>query len=173
VNGQADARWCKARINVNGTYIRGLILFPDVYVHPAGVPGPNNINRKGDITCDEAGNDYTTAQWAQMEAAGAEFLPCAGTRYGWGIKEWCYDPMYGVPSVSHTNLLDRAYADNAEGYYWSSTSRNDANAGDLRFMNATANYSSEDPDIVGNVDGGNNYDRDLGCAVRLAKTVRE
>lgn len=173
VNGQQDARWCKARINVNGTYIRGLILFPDVYEHPAGVPGPNNINRRGDITCDDAGNDYTVAQWEQMEALGAEFLPCAGTRYGWGYKEWCYDPMYDVSTVSHTRLLDRAYADNAEGYYWSSTSRNPVNAGDLRFISATADLSSPDPDIIGNVDGGNNYDRDLGCSVRLAKTVRE
>lgn len=165
VNGQSDARWCKACINVNGNYINGLILFPDVYVHPTGVSGPNYINERN-VSCAEA-NTYTTAHWAAMEAAGAVFLPCAGYRFGWGKYEIVHDPNYGVGSATAPNItLSRAYADNTQGYYWSSTSRYSASACDVRFMsNAGTDFA--------NVDGGNTYNRDSGIAVRLAKTVRE
>lgn len=55
--------------------VQGLILLPDEWQLPAGVsftPNMNNTNT----------NDYTAAQWATMEAAGAVFLPAAGVRYG-------------------------------------------------------------------------------------------
>lgn len=165
VNGQADARWCKANINVNGNHINGLIMFPDVYVHPTGVPGPNYINQRN-VSCADA-NTYTTAQWAAMETAGAVFLPCAGYRFGWGKYEIVHDPNYGVTVPTAPNsTLSRAYTDNTQGYYWSSTSRHSVSACDVRIM------SNADTDFA-NVDGGNTYNRDSGIAVRLAKTVRE
>lgn len=162
VNGTANARYCKARIQVNGNWINGLILFPDEYTHPAGVAQPQQIN-ESEVRCSV--NSYTTSDWAAMEQAYATFLPCAGTRFGWGKFEIVQDPRYGVTAVTAPNdKLIRAYADNNQGYYWSSTHRHNVQAGDLRFLDATGGDQA-------NVNGGNNYNRDLGCSIRLAKTV--
>ena len=61
---------------VNG--IGGLIILPDNWVTPtgcsftAGYPTSNDWSR----------NTYTLAQWVEMEAAGAVFLPAGGYRWG-------------------------------------------------------------------------------------------
>ena len=152
VNGVANARYCKAEVNG----VNGVILFPDSYTHPAGVAQPNNINQP-DVYCN--GNTYTAADWAAMEAAYAVFLPCGGTRHGWGFKEnvWISNPYY-------TGQLLIQSQDNYGGYYWSSSYRANMQAADLRFLNAISGDQT-------NVQGGNNYNRELGCCVRLARTV--
>ena len=73
INGTADARYAKAKLF--GTH-RGLIIFPDTYVHPDGVAYPTGINAAGNTSWN--GNQYSAADWAKMEAAGCVFLPCAG-----------------------------------------------------------------------------------------------
>ena len=75
INGTADARYAKAKLF--GTN-RGLIIFPDTYVHPDGVAYPTGINAEGNTSWN--GNQYSAADWAKMEAAGCVFLPCAGIR---------------------------------------------------------------------------------------------
>jgi hypothetical protein len=75
INGTADARYAKAKLF--GTN-RGLIIFPDTYVHPDGVAYPTGINAAGNTSWN--GNQYSAADWAKMEAAGCVFLPCAGIR---------------------------------------------------------------------------------------------
>lgn len=75
INGTADARFAKAKLF--GTN-RGLIIFPDTYVHPDGVAYPTGINAAGNTSWN--GNQYSAADWAKMEAAGCVFLPCAGIR---------------------------------------------------------------------------------------------
>lgn len=75
INGTADARYAKAMLF--GTN-RGLIIFPDTYVHPDGVDYPTGINAAGNTSWN--GNQYSAADWAKMEAAGCVFLPCAGLR---------------------------------------------------------------------------------------------
>ena len=75
VNGTADARYAKAYLF--GT-THGVIIFPDVYTHPAGVTAPTGINETNYTRWD--GNRYTTTDWAKMEAAGCVFLPAAGWR---------------------------------------------------------------------------------------------
>lgn len=154
VNGTANARYCKACING----VNGLILFPDEYTHPAGVAQPNSIN-ESEVLCSV--NTYTVADWNAMEAAYATFLPCGGTRHGWGVKEnvWISNPYF-------TGQLLVQGQDNYGGYYWSSSYRANMQAGTLRFLNSNSG------DQV-NVNGGNNYNRELGCCVRLARTVRE
>lgn len=154
VNGTANARYCKACING----VNGLILFPDEYTHPAGVAQPNSIN-ESEVLCSV--NTYTVADWNAMEAAYATFLPCGGTRHGWGVKEnvWISNPYF-------TGQLLVQGQDNYGGYYWSSSYRANMQAGTLRFLNDNSG------DQV-NVNGGNNYNRELGCCVRLARTVRE
>lgn len=80
VNGTANARYAKAYLF--GT-THGVIIFPDVYTHPAGVTAPTGINATSSTSWD--GNRYTATDWAKMEAAGCVFLPAAGRRDGTNI----------------------------------------------------------------------------------------
>ena len=90
--------------SVNGT--NGLILLPDGWTLPAGctfVPSTENgfvdkgtyYQSPGD---NYGSNTYTENQWAPMEAAGAVFLPAAGSRFSKNVSEV-----------------------NEKGYYWSAT----------------------------------------------------
>ena len=71
VAGTDSTRFAKG--SVNG--IVGLILFPDIYVHPDGVATPSNIN-VDDV--DYSGNNYSLSDWTKMEQMGCIFLPAAG-----------------------------------------------------------------------------------------------
>ena len=82
VNGTADARYAKAYLF--GT-MHGVIIFPDVYSHPAGVTAPTGINATSSTSW--YGNKYTATDWAKMEAAGCVFLPAAGWRDATTIKK--------------------------------------------------------------------------------------
>ena len=93
VNGTENARFAKAYLF--GT-THGIILFPDEYSHPDGVTAPTGINATSNTSWNE--NKYAAEDWAKMEAAGAVFLPAAGTRNGTDVS----------------NVGSR-------GYYWSST----------------------------------------------------
>ena len=90
--------------SVNGT--NGLILLPDGWTLPAGctfVPSTENgfVDKGTYYQCTGdayASNSYTENQWAPMEAAGAVFLPAAGSRFSKNVSEV-----------------------NQKGYYWSAT----------------------------------------------------
>ena len=73
IRGQRD-HWDKlcALGTVNG--VKGLILLPDNWVLPTGLSFTPE-----DLTCTK--NVYSGESWQKMEAAGAVFLPCAGSRY--------------------------------------------------------------------------------------------
>lgn len=79
VNGTANARYCKA--TVNG--VSGIVIFPDSYTHPAGVPQPTSVNT---WRAPLSSNSYTASQWTTMQFAGAVFLPAAGYRYGTSVN---------------------------------------------------------------------------------------
>ena len=68
----AGARYTLATLG--GTY-KGMIVFPDVYKHPAGatVSGTPVYNAASNYTAT-----ITLADWIKMELAGAIFLPAAG-----------------------------------------------------------------------------------------------
>ena len=91
--------------------IHGLILLPDAWTLPAGLTfnsGTGSWTR----------NPYTAAEWEQMEAAGAVFLPAAGYRDG-------------------TELNDVG----TYGYYWSSSLGDESHAYFVGFrMNYVTNY---------------------------------
>ena len=90
--------------NING--VGGLILLPDSWTLPSECSFTSGYaTYDGYIDIDWTHNSYTLAQWAQMEAAGAVFLPAAGNRYGTNV----YDVGLGV-------------------YYWSSTPVNKLSA---------------------------------------------
>ena len=91
VNGVPNARFTEGMVNG----VEGLFLFPDQYVHPAGVPQPEGIDDQGHGFSQ---NHYSATEWLSMETAGAVFLPCAGYRQG-------------------TTL----YSQGESGYYWTST----------------------------------------------------
>ncbi|MBQ7439819.1 MAG: hypothetical protein IJV28_07610, partial [Paludibacteraceae bacterium] len=110
--------------SVNGT--NGLILLPDGWTLPAGstfVPSTENgFVDKGTYyqgTGDAyASNSYTENQWAPMEAAGAVFLPAAGSRFSKNVSEV-----------------------NQKGYYWSATPAGDGNAYCIYFNSKTYSVS--------------------------------
>ena len=80
----ASGRTNAANLNNLGTVNdqKGLIILPDGWVQPSGVPEFQSVDEEISYTQ----NVYTSAQWAVMAEAGAVFLPCAG--YG-------YDPGTG------------------------------------------------------------------------------
>ena len=87
--------------------IHGLVVLPDNWTLPAGCTFIGGMSNYGL-------NVYNAESWATMEAAGAVFLPSAGTREG--------------TSVSNTN----SYA-----HYWSSSAYyNTGNAGAIHFGGA-------------------------------------
>ena len=91
--------------------IKGLILLPDEWTNPEGISFHTGISKglvaKTDYYANTDGknykhNEYTSAEWAQMENAGAVFLPAAG--YRWDNEVYMEDS-------------DLDYM----GYYWAST----------------------------------------------------
>jgi len=104
LNDVYNARYARASIAITQyERVNGLILFPDVYNHPEGVklPVKSSINYTTDNNGgDYSNNIYTTAEWAEMEAAGAVFLPAGGQRIVKGGNLGFYDV-------------------NTEGHYWS------------------------------------------------------
>lgn len=89
VAGTSNARFAKAKL-FDTTH--GIILFPDNYTHPEGITVPIGIN-KTDNTSWSA-NQYTAAEWAKMEAAGAVFLPAAGYRNNTLVCNLNFDCFY-------------------------------------------------------------------------------
>lgn len=94
--------------NVNN--INGLIILPDDWVQPNGVPTfkPTTEGMGYDK------NVYSADQWGKMEAAGAVFLPCRG---------------YG--NTSATDVEDET----DQGSYWASNSYSQENGYCMRFDN--------------------------------------
>lgn len=57
--------------------INGIILFPDLYIHPSGIDLTGaTFNSNSNFTAA-----ITVSDWKKMEAAGAVFLPAAGYRF--------------------------------------------------------------------------------------------
>ncbi len=126
-----------ARINFNsdGTqYANGLILLPDSWTCPAGITFKSGFASERSVEAYATYQTFTLAEWQQLEAAGAVFLPASGYRIG--------SSMYIVQG---------------NGYYWSATANDSNYAYSLYFFSNEA--------------GANDYDRNLGQAVRLVKDL--
>lgn len=140
ISGVENARFAMAYLL--GT-THGMILFPDYYVHPLGVEPVAGVNDAFLLTAAWNSNRYDEEEWAAMEAAGAVFLPAAGSRDGYNVR----------------------YV-NESGYYWSRSSFDDDSypenyelATAVMFGYNSGNFGVE-PE-VGYVT------RSSGCAVRL------
>ena len=115
LSSRTDASSKKGTGNING--VGGLIILPDSWTLPSGCSFTSGFcSLSGDNYSDWTHNSYTLAQWAQMEAAGAVFLPAAGGRKG--------TDAYGVGN---------------RGYYWSPTPY-DANGAYV--MNFNSEYNN-------------------------------
>lgn len=93
IQSRSNATSRRGQASVDGK--NGLVLLPDSWSTPSGV---NFTANPGNYTT----NVYTMSQWAQMEAAGAVFLPAAGRYDRTGSDA-------GVHGVG------------TQGYYWSSS----------------------------------------------------
>ena len=65
---------------VNG--VNGLIFLPDNWTCPAGVTFKSGFHSSYGTEYYAAYQTFTAEQWSQLEAAGAVFLPAAGSRGG-------------------------------------------------------------------------------------------
>lgn len=110
VNGVNEAHFAKG--TVNGTH--GLILFPEVYIQPAGVKAPEAINDRRSASSWN-NNRYQGDDWTRMEVAGAVFLPAAGMRtdetsYQEGVGKYWTSSSDEKPdsrfSLQHSELLE-------------------------------------------------------------------
>ena len=99
--------------SVNG--VNGTILLPDNWVTPADASfSPSTtqgLTYQGSYYYNSNGNNfshntYTAEQWSVMEAAGAVFLPAAGSRYGTGVDDV---GSYGGYLSSTPDAADTAY----------------------------------------------------------------
>jgi len=101
VDGVPNARYAKATVADKA----GLIIFPDSYTHPGDVTAPASVNAADAVYTV---NSYNATAWGKMEAAGAVFLPAAGSRsvvmnnsvQGCGVigGYWSSVPHVGEPS---------------------------------------------------------------------------
>ena len=78
--------------------VNGMIILPDNWVTPDGIALKTGLNTD-DIAGVEAKyypeyQSFSAEQWAQMETAGAVFLPAAGDRYG--ADQITYDTINGI-----------------------------------------------------------------------------
>ena len=117
VFNRPNASSLKGVARVNG--VNGLILLPDNWVCPAGVTfksGFHGISGKGYYAAYQT---FTAAEWSKLEAAGAVFLPAAGSRDGSGVggvqgggNYWSATELYGNRAYSLG-----FYSDKANMYY--------------------------------------------------------
>ena len=115
LNSRTNALSKRGIGNING--VGGLIILPDSWTLPSGCPQfTTGLSSNENWTR----NSYTLDQWAEMEAAGAVFLPAAGYRNGTAVSD--------VGSF---------------GDYWSSTIFNERDAHYLSFSsrNIQADYN--------------------------------
>ena len=138
----ANQKWGLATLG--GNY-KGLILIPDGILED-GSGSPTLWSSPVSFTAGSGSgyntNTYSMDQWAQMEAAGAIFLPACGKRSG-------YTP---------TNYIGTA---NPEGHYWSTTG---VSGGTNAYM---MSFSIDDGDWY--VDADADDLRQVGRAVRLVR----
>lgn len=107
--GRATSEFRNGLGNVNGE--NGLIIVPDNWIQPSGVPVYTYSNYYPDAY--HTGNTYTADQWTIMEQAGAIFLPCRGY------------------STDGSNIIDATI----HGAYWSADQYSESQGNCMRFNN--------------------------------------
>lgn len=114
IDDRSGRRYVKARIRINGSYHNGLILFPDTYTHPRGIPLQNENTKSSSYSA----NTFSRVQWRMMEANGAVFLPTTGLRMS-DIATSGWSTFSVFPVSSDYNIMAIGSQDATTGYYWS------------------------------------------------------
>jgi hypothetical protein len=139
----ADKLIAVARIDFAGqplyngdAYMNGLILLPDNWeeVKPDDITvKPGFVPKNSSGVAHESHfpyNFFNIQEWKQLEAAGAVFLPAAGTR------------LHGNPNISPipvTGINNTRYL----GHYWTAKPREDGKAGVFEFNSSNATLSAQ------------------------------
>lgn len=112
---RTNAADLKGQATVAG--VHGYVLLPDSWTLPAGLSFTASPN-------DWTTNDYTAEQWAQMEAAGAVFLPAAGYHNGSSILQvgargeyWASDAVTDIAAYYFAFYETTAYRDGGRFYF--------------------------------------------------------
>ncbi len=108
-----------ARINLNadGTqYINGLVLLPDSWTCPEGITFQGGFASSSSIQVYADYQTFTLAQWQQLEAAGAVFLPASGDRLGSVVDIVQYGGLYWSATPSDSDRAYYLYFDSYEAY---------------------------------------------------------
>ena len=115
VFNRPNARYLKGVAQVNG--VNGMVFLPDNWTCPAGVTFKSGYHNDYIYAAGyyAAHQTFTAAEWSKLEAAGAVFLPAAGSRDGSTVR-----------SVQ------------GGGYYWSATERGSYFAGCHYFYSGEA-----------------------------------
>lgn len=112
INSTSNARYTQARINTDGTLVKGIILFPDGSIGdtPSGVTwstiNATSYGWKNSTQC-------TTAGWAALEAAGCVFLPASG-KYNSGVSGAGDDGYYWSSSYADSEKAYGVFFDSSE-----------------------------------------------------------
>ena len=115
VSGVPNARYANIMVN----YVRGLIVFPDNYVHPQGISNINPMDINGDKNeYENTHSTFSIQDWDKMEKQGAIFLPAGGFREGIEVK-----------------------AVNTHEFYWTTTRINKGYSECVRFQSAVNRFS--------------------------------
>ena len=149
----------------------GIMLFPDEWTLPTGCEPVNTLNHDpedGENTkYDFYSQNYTLAQWTELEKAGAVFLPAAGRRTGgWGNETISphMQGILGLDSDGHYKYHDNT---NYHAYYWTSTYRESDNT--ATYLHNIKFFGNNDG-TVGQASLANEQGR-YGQSVRLAKVT--
>ena len=102
LNGVDGARFGRCSVkNAANTNIRCIMLFPDGYVHPDGIPFPGSINLNPDISGYTA-RIYTMDEMLALQEAGVVFLPLTGTHERGSYRYHHTGGLYYTSSSGHT-----------------------------------------------------------------------
>ena len=106
----------------NGT-VTGMLILPDNWAKPSNctvTPGTGSFDR---VTYDATAASGASNAWRDMEAAGAVFLPAAGSRYGNRMYDVGSDGLYWSSSVGNERLAYNVYFNRGNLYHRSNYER--------------------------------------------------
>lgn len=146
-----------AKEKTNDAYVRGLLILPDIYVHPDGLAAFQRINERNTEVSSSSWSVYNNAftqftadQLAQLEAAGCVFLASGGWYHGEYENSsnemtartdctvsinsggWYFDNMLYKDSLNES-LRVYTYSGGTLGYYYGTWTSSSTACWDWRF----------------------------------------